>query len=907
MRIRRLVVLHTFAALFSAFAVLASNNPVPFIDQPLVPSAAAPGGSAFTLTVNGAGFVAGSTVLWNGSARTTTFVSGTRLTAAIPATDIATATTASVTVSSPGPGGGTSNIVFFQVSSQTTSVAYSIFNGYGSGGASNSQRKFAIADFNGDGKMDVATLNGDGSVSVLLGNGNGTFGLPTVLQPDLATAEADMFFTGTPSASPVGIVVGDFNGDGKLDIAIEDALTAPGTGTFINVFLGNGTGTFGSPITSVAVVGAGSNGQFLLAGDFNADGILDLLAPPSAMGGSLRVLTGNGDGTFTLSGSIASPSGLALLSSPALGDFNGDGKLDVVLPYTDLSNNMTVAIALGNGDGTFGALTTIESIPGSNGASLAVAASDFDENGILDVAFYYPNCSPTCTGTASLDMLSGVGDGTFLSPLTVTNLPMGSPTLVVADLNEDNHSDLLVLNTPLLGRGDGTFIVNPVTLPNSGAAVGDFNGDGMLDVISPDPLGFFLDLRTTPDFSGFSSPTSQTVIAGGNTVYNIFLTPLYGSENDVTLTLSGVPAGVTASFQPQTVPGANGSSLLSINTSASTVPATYTLTLTGTASNGVTRSTALTLSVNPPTADFGGDITPTMQLIAAGQTAGYMVTVVPINGFTGDVTLSASGYPAGSVVTFNPAVVTGGSGTSLVSVTPPSGTQSGVYILTISGTSGSLVHSGKRELDVNNNADFSGFVNPPTNSVVPGQRAAYTINVTSMNGYTGSTSLSVSGLPPGATYRLTPSMVMGGAGSSSLLITTSSTLTPLGTYTITITGQSGSDSKSTTIQLEVDPSQGDFSGSINPTSQSVTAGTSASYAVTIFPVSGFTGNVTISVTGLPTGATLSFAPSNVVTGGSGTVNFTITTTDVATGTYTMLVTGTSGGLSHSGSITLTVN
>jgi hypothetical protein len=907
MRIRRLVVLHTFATLFSAFAVLASNNPVPFIDQPLVPSAAAPGGSAFTLTVNGAGFVAGSTVLWNGSARTTTFVSGTRLTAAIPATDIATATTASVTVSSPGPGGGTSNIVFFQVSSQTTSVAYSIFNGYGSGGASNSQRKFAIADFNGDGKMDVATLNGDGSVSVLLGNGNGTFGLPTVLQPDLATAEADMFFTGTPSASPVGIVVGDFNGDGKLDIAIEDALTAPGTGTFINVFLGNGTGTFGSPITSVAVVGAGSNGQFLLAGDFNADGILDLLAPPSAMGGSLRVLTGNGDGTFTLSGSIASPSGLALLSSPALGDFNGDGKLDVVLPYTDLSNNMTVAIALGNGDGTFGALTTIESIPGSNGASLAVAASDFDENGILDVAFYYPNCSPTCTGTASLDMLSGVGDGTFLSPLTVTNLPMGSPTLVVADLNEDNHSDLLVLNTPLLGRGDGTFIVNPVTLPNSGAAVGDFNGDGMLDVISPDPLGFFLDLRTTPDFSGFSSPTSQTVIAGGNTVYNIFLTPLYGSENDVTLTLSGVPAGVTASFQPQTVPGANGSSLLSINTSASTVPATYTLTLTGTASNGVTRSTALTLSVNPPTADFGGDITPTMQLIAAGQTAGYMVTVVPINGFTGDVTLSASGYPAGSVVTFNPAVVTGGSGTSLVSVTPPSGTQSGVYILTISGTSGSLVHSGKRELDVNNNADFSGFVNPPTNSVVPGQRAAYTINVTSMNGYTGSTSLSVSGLPPGATYRLTPSMVMGGAGSSSLLITTSSTLTPLGTYTITITGQSGSDSKSTTIQLEVDPSQGDFSGSINPTSQSVTAGTSASYAVTIFPVSGFTGNVTISVTGLPTGATLSFAPSNVVTGGSGTVNFTITTTGVATGTYTMLVTGTSGGLSHSGSITLTVN
>jgi len=70
MRIRRLVVLHTFATLFSAFAVLASSNPVPFIDQTLAPGSAAPGGAAFTLTVNGAGFVAGSTVLWNGSART---------------------------------------------------------------------------------------------------------------------------------------------------------------------------------------------------------------------------------------------------------------------------------------------------------------------------------------------------------------------------------------------------------------------------------------------------------------------------------------------------------------------------------------------------------------------------------------------------------------------------------------------------------------------------------------------------------------------------------------------------------------------------------------------------------------------------------------------------------------------
>src|ERR1700687_288343 len=99
----------------SCASLAAQTNPVPFINNPLVPSVAVPGGAGFTLTVNGAGFVPTSFVRWSGSARTTTFVSATKLTAAIQASDIAAARTVLVTVSNPAPGGGTSDAAVFEI------------------------------------------------------------------------------------------------------------------------------------------------------------------------------------------------------------------------------------------------------------------------------------------------------------------------------------------------------------------------------------------------------------------------------------------------------------------------------------------------------------------------------------------------------------------------------------------------------------------------------------------------------------------------------------------------------------------------------------------------------------------------------------------------------------------------
>lgn len=198
--------------------VTSTRKPVPLINQPLVPGAKAPGSAGFPLTVNGTGFVPGATVKWNGSARATTFVSKSKITAAILASDVATPKTAQVTVVNPGPGGGTSNVVFFEVTLATSAAAF----GTSSLGPFFSPQGVATGDFNRDGKLDLVVEDGAHTVSVLLGKGDGTFRAP-------------VNYTVVNSTSTVA--VGDFNGDGKLDLAV-------GVLGGIPILLGNGDGTF---------------------------------------------------------------------------------------------------------------------------------------------------------------------------------------------------------------------------------------------------------------------------------------------------------------------------------------------------------------------------------------------------------------------------------------------------------------------------------------------------------------------------------------------------------------------------------------------------------------------------------------------------------------------------------------
>ncbi len=444
---RNLCSLCLFASLLSS-TVMAQENPVPFVNHPLVPDTTAPAGPAFQLTVNGAGFVPGSTVRWNGEARLTTFVSKSKLTANILASDIAQKGSASITVGSPGA--LVSNSVLFEIGArggkfQTSGRRFPVAAGSRGEG-------LVVADFLGDGRADIAVGAGN-AVSVLIGNGNGVF-RHHVDYPLLSP--------------PVALTSADFNRDGILDLAVTN-------GQVVSIFLGNGDGTFG-PRTDFTFGPPGATGYAIAAADFNGDGKLDLaITAVGDRADEIAILLGNGDGTFR------SPMGAHAGVSPtdlAVGDFNGDGKLDIV---TADEGGATYSVMLGNGDGTFH--TTSYPMPA---CVLAITTADFNGDGILDIAVTY-GCG---FGRGRVVILLGDGAGHFArlrSFITAGSTPF---RVTVGDFNNDNSLDLLIMDSGhpgiLLGRGDGTFgevITTTAPLNFPVAAVGDFNRDGDLDFV----------------------------------------------------------------------------------------------------------------------------------------------------------------------------------------------------------------------------------------------------------------------------------------------------------------------------------------------------------------------------------------------------------------------------------------
>lgn len=267
--------------------------------------------------------------------------------------------------------------------------------------------------------------------------------------------------------NPTAVALGDFNGDGALDIA-----TANYTSNDVSLLFGDGAGHF---VASPATLATGVGPKAIVAGYFNGDASLDL-AIANDGSNDVSVLLGNGDGTFASAASFAvdgQPKGLAI------GDFNGDGAADLVAA-DELTND--VSVLLGDGSGGFAAPVNYPTAIRAR----AVAVSDFNEDGKQDIAVANEGSSSNVT------LLFGTGDGTFGTKASL--LAGTSPkSVAVGDLNEDGHQDLVIANetsgdvSVLLGDGSGGFApaVNYAvgTLPKM-AVVADVDRDGHLDVVA---------------------------------------------------------------------------------------------------------------------------------------------------------------------------------------------------------------------------------------------------------------------------------------------------------------------------------------------------------------------------------------------------------------------------------------
>ena len=672
----------------------------------------------------------------------------------------------------------------------------SILNGDGKGNFALGQSYpygEATSVIGSDGTADLLVSSG-GILTTLPGNGDGTFSGLLTTQP-------------VPGAS----IAVDVNGDGLTDV-----LSLDGTGV-LSTSLGRGNGTF----TAVNQIPTGTQfGYVLIPGDFNMDGNIDVAKITFGNGvghgettqqdSQLILLTGNGDGTFQ----PAKP-GVDLqvveTYSAVVGDFNGDGFLDVVAEYSNVYDDPPAGSGLvfvpGKGDGTFGT-----AIPFSQNSSLSagpVLTADLNNDKKLDLVW---------NGAVYL----GNGDGTFRQiPLGLTGTP-----LAISDLNGDGFADIVIGTNIYAGNGDGTFQTSPFyTFPlgsPSSILVGDVNSDGHLDVAMQNSGQLILFLGDGKGHFAengiFNTGTPNS--NGGGPITIAALARLNNQSpalpNDNALDYLAFTAGGATSLlnltNPTPTPPAPLPSKTTLTLSASSAAPGQQLTVTATVtggsptgsvafiSSGTTLGTAslingvATLQSSLPTtgtfsiaANYAGDtnngastsnaVPLTIALVQSKTSVAVSAMNANLNQQL-NLTATVTGVnPTGSVAFVSGTTTLGTASVSNGTATLPySFTAAGTYavVANYAGDSANLASTSNSVSVVVIAPDFTISASPSSATITAGQSATTTLTVTPIGGYSGTLHFSCGTLPTGVACTFTPSSLTpnGAATTVGLTVTT---------------------------------------------------------------------------------------------------------------------------------------
>jgi hypothetical protein len=517
------------------------------------------------------------------------------------------------------------------------------------------------------------------------------------------------------------VLTADLNGDGIPDLVMleEDNLS---------VLLGNGDGTFtAAPSPSTDLPGA------IAVGDFNGDGIPDLYVAPILDEGTTEVLLGNGDGTFTsANGSLGN--GIVTSNSIAAADFNGDGKLDLVEACTSVDEQPCnlLLILSGNGDGTF---TQSCETPLAFAGSQSMVVGDFNGDGQPDVAVIN-------SGANGVNVFLN-GGGCLSAVYSIPATGAGPTSIAAADFNGDGKLDLAVANsgsnnvTILLGNGDGTFTAaaSPATgtAPNS-LAVGDFNGDGVPDLAVANAGSSNVTIllgNGDGTFKGAAGPAADT----GST--SVTAADFNGDGKEDLVVTNSRDSSATALLAETALAIATVNNISPIGAGTHLVKAIYS----GDVNYAGSASAEASLTVVPPGFTLGG----TSVSVVAGATGTSTLTITPTNGFSGTVTLQCDGgsYPGNAndvptCLSIPPVTISGNApATTTLSIQTQPDTTPAQYTLGVNAVDSSGVEMANTTVAITVSSPPQGFAlsNTPVNIASPGASGTSTITITPSGGF----------------------------------------------------------------------------------------------------------------------------------------------------------------------------